>query len=71
MLTPLLLSAYGTSTARAGGLGLGLGVLGSYSIHVYTPLTLRVRLYIMQEAVEAGFSSATVSRESLSGVLDL
>mmetsp|Transcript_2624 Transcript_2624/g.6530 ORF Transcript_2624/g.6530 Transcript_2624/m.6530 type:complete len:82 (-) Transcript_2624:177-422(-) len=26
---------------------------------------------VLQEAVEAGFSSATVSRESLSGVLDL
>ena len=32
----------------------------------YFPHTVSV-----QEAVEAGFSSATVSRESLSGVLDL
>ena len=42
--------------------------LGSYSM--FTPLLLSAYGPYVQEAVESGFSSATVSRESLGGVLD-
>ena len=75
MCTPLLLSAYGV---RAGYSTEHNRERGSYSI--FTPLLPYCYLTLLpysyptahvQEAVEAGFSSATVSRESFSGVLDL